>query len=185
MGDAADPVSAESERPTKIAEAKSALSDSLDQLAPDDTVGLRVFTTKLPNRASPNWLDVVPRGALAVRRAALHEAITALSPRAGSPLYAATRDAYDAVARANDPRRINGVLLLTDGHNEDDHDNNLRALLAHLGTKPAVRVVTITFSAQADLATLEQIAQSTNAWNYDAVDTNDLADVLPRALANF
>ena len=44
---------------------------------------------------------------------------------------------------------------------------------------------TIAYSNEADLATLEKIAQATNAWNYDARDTNDLADLLPSALANF
>ena len=183
MGDPADPM--EPIGPTKMALAKPALSAAFDQLAPDDNVGLRIFTTKLPNPVSPNWLDVVPRGPLAPRRVALQKAVTALTPRLGSPLYAATRDAYDAVARTADPQRINGVILLTDGYNEDDHDTGLHSLLTHLAAKPDIHVVTIAYSSQADLATLEQIAQSTNAGTYDAHDTNDLADLLPRAFANF
>ena len=183
MGDAADPE--EPERSTKLALAQPALSAGLDQLAPGDNVGLRIFSTGLPNPVSPNWFDVVPRGPFVTRRDALHKAITTLTPRLGSPLYAATRDAYDSVARTADPQRINGVVLLTDGYNEDDHDNKLRPLLAHLAANPGIRVVTIAYSAQADLLTLKKIAQSTNAWSYDASDTNDLADLLPRAFANF
>jgi len=183
MGDAADPE--EPERSTKLALAQPALSAGLDQLAPGDNVGLRIFSTGLPNPVSPNWFDVVPRGPFGTRRDALRKAITALTPRLGSPLYAATRDAYDSVARTADPQRINGVVVLTDGYNEDDHDNKLRPLLAHLAANPGIRVVTIAYSSQADLVTLEKIAQSTNAWNYDASDTNDLADLLPRAFANF
>ena len=44
---------------------------------------------------------------------------------------------------------------------------------------------TITYSNDADSRTLRKIAQATNAWNFDARDTSDLADVLPRALASF
>ena len=52
-------------------------------------------------RASPNWSDVVPiAGRWPRSRPALRRAIAALTPQPGSPLYAATRGAYDAVARA-------------------------------------------------------------------------------------
>ena len=171
--------------PTKIALAKTALAGAFDQLAPDDDVGLRIFTTKLSNPVSPNWRDIVPIGPLASRSRALQKAVPSLTPQQGSPLYAATRDAFDAVARHTDPQRINAVVLLTDGYNEDDHDNNQTALLAHLATNPNVHVFTITYSNDADLSTLRKIAQTTNAWNFDARDTSDLADVVPRALASF
>ena len=183
MGDAADPE--EPERSTKLALAQPALSAGLDQLAPGDNVGLRIFSTGLPNPVSPNWFDVVPRGPFGTRRDALRKAITALTPRLGSPLYAATRDAYDSVARTADPQRINGVVVLTDGYNETDHDNSYTALIAHLGSNPNVRVFTITYSNDADGGTLRRMAQATNAWNFDARNTMDLAQVLPRTLASF
>ncbi len=170
--------------PTKIALARSALSGALDQLAPGDDIGLRIFTTKLSNAVSPNWRDVVATGPLADRRRALLKAIASLAPQQGSPLYAATRDAFDAVARRADPRRINTVVLLTDGYNEDDHDNDRAALLAHLATNPNIHVFTISYSNDSDIATLRMISQATNAWNYDARDPADLADRLRRALAN-
>jgi len=170
--------------PTKIALARAALAGALDQLAPDDDIGLRIFTTKLANAVSPNWRDVVPSGPLADRRGALLKAIASLTPQQGSPLYAATRDAFDAVARHADPQRINTVVLLTDGYNEDEHDNNRAALIAHLAKNPNIRVFTIAFSNDADIATLRMIAQATNAWTYDARDPSDLADSVRRALAS-
>jgi len=171
--------------PNKLTLAKPALAGALDQLAPTDDIGLRVFSTKLANPASPNWLDVVPSGPLATRGPALTRAIAALEPRQGSPLYAATRDAYDAVARAGNAHDINGVVLLTDGYNEDDHDTNLDALLAHLGTSPNIRVFTISYSTESDYSTLSKIAQATNAAVYNARNPLDITDVLSRALANF
>ena len=80
---------------------------------------------------------------------------------------------------------MNAVVLLTDGYNEDDRDNDQAALLAHLATKPDIHVFTIAYSNNADLATLQKIAQTTNGWNFDARDTKDLADIVPSALASF
>jgi Ca-activated chloride channel homolog len=181
MGDPADP--AFPHGPTKLALARVAMSDAIDQLAPDDEVGLRIFSTKLDG--DHDWADLVPIGPLASRRHTLDTTIAALEPHQGSPLYAATRAAYDDTARHFDPRRIDGVVVLTDGYNEDDHDTNLTALLAHLAANTRVRVFTIAYSNDADQATLRRVAQATNAGSYDARDTRDLADVLPRALAGF
>jgi Ca-activated chloride channel family protein len=193
MGDPADPTKPHG--PTKIALARTSLAGALDQLAPFDEIGLRIFSTDLANPAHPNWSDVVPTGTFAARGPALRTAIAALGPRRGSPLYAATRDAFDAIAGNADAGRINGVVVLTDGYNEVDHDNNRRALLAHLATRPDVRVFTIAYGDGADVATLKKMAQATNAWTFDATatyawtfdatQTKDLADVLPRVLASF
>jgi Ca-activated chloride channel family protein len=180
-----DPLPGIAHGPSKMVVARTALRGALDQLASGDDIGLRIFTTKLANPVSPNWLDVVPTGPLAARGPALDTAIAALTPRLGSPLYAATRDAFDAVVRDADPERINGVVVLTDGYNEDKGDTNLGALLAHLAGHPDVRVFTIEYSNQADTTTLPEIAQATNAWTYDATQTLDLPDVFARALANF
>ena len=171
--------------PTKIALARAALAGALGQLAPDDEFGLRIFSTDLANRIDTNWRDVVPIGPLASRRPALRAAIAGLAPHRGSPLYTATRAAYDTIARRFDPQRINAVVVLTDGYNEYDRDNNQRALLAHLATRPDVHVFTITYSNDADAATLRKIAQTTNAWNYDARDTTLLTDLLARTLSSF
>jgi Ca-activated chloride channel family protein len=98
-------------------------------------------------------------------------------------LYTATRDAYDAIATKQDPKRINGVVLLTDGYNEDEHNTNLAGLLAHM--HEPTRVYTISYSAAADLVTLRKIAQATNARTYDATDATQLAPVYASALSNF
>ncbi len=170
---------------TKMTLAKSVLPTALGQLAPADEVGLRLFTTKLANPAHPNWLDVVPSGPYATRRPELARAIAALRPEQGSPLYASTRAAYDAVARTIRSGRINGVVLLTDGYNEDDHDTNLDALVAHLTRNRNIRVFTIAYGSGSDFTTLRRIAQATDAWVYDARNSIDLGEALPRALGNF
>jgi Ca-activated chloride channel family protein len=184
MGDLADLAHPpDPNAPSKLELAQAALTSGIDQLAPDDDIGLRIFTTKLPDSAHPNWQDLVPIGPVAARRAALHRAIAGLQRKQGSPLYSATRAAFETVTRNADPQRINAVVVLTDGYNEDDHDNDQAALLAHLTATPNIRVFTIAYSTQADIETLEKLAQATNAWNYDASATKDLGDLLARALA--
>jgi Ca-activated chloride channel family protein len=180
MGDHSDPKDPSS--PTKIALAKQALLTALSELAPGDEVGLRIFTTDIRNSASPFWADVVPIGRFDRQRRALMRAVDALAPRKGSPLYAAARDAYDTMAGRYDSKRINAVVMLSDGYNEVERDDNRRALLAHL--REPIRMFTISYSLDADLSTLRRIAQATNGRCYDATDPKAIDDEFHAALAN-
>jgi Ca-activated chloride channel family protein len=153
----------------------------LTELAPTDEVGLRVFGTQLPHRSTADWADVAPIKPFGPARPHLLRTVNALTAYGGSPLYAATRDAYDAVARHLDANAIDAVVLVTDGYNEDEHDTSLPALLAHL--TPRVHVFTIAFSNDADLATLRKIANATNATAFDSRNPLDIDDALSRALA--
>jgi Ca-activated chloride channel family protein len=182
MGDPADPL--DPGGPTKLARAKSAVTNALAELGPDDQVGLRIFSTGLRGSRTSIWRDLVPIGRLTANRRRLVDAIGALQPWRGSPLYAATRAADDTVARRADAQRIESVVLLTDGYNEDDHNKDLGALLDRLATRPDVHVFTITYSNDADATTLQKIAAATNAANFDARDTRDLAEMARLALAS-
>ena len=78
------------------------------------------------------------------------------------------------------------MLLLTDGRNEDDRNNDLDGLLRTCGrgnegqSSRPVRVFPIAYGQDADLATLKRIAEATNAAAYDAVDPTDHQQGLPR-----
>lgn len=181
MGDPADPVVPHG--PTKIDLAKAALLASLDQLAPDDEVGLRIFTSDIKTGPSSSWQDLVPVGPLSKQRTFLTHAINALKPMDGSNLYSAIHDTYDAMNARVDPTRINGIVLMTDGFNEDDSNNNRKALLAHLHDN--IRIFPIGYSSDADMGTLMLVAQTTNARLYDATNTMSIEDVFPAALSNF
>jgi Ca-activated chloride channel family protein len=181
MGDLSDHKDPDS--PSKIVLAKRALLAALPELAPNDEVGLRIFTTDLRNTASPNWADVVPIRRLDRQRKALARAISGLAPRNGSPLYVATRDSYDSMSDDFDRERINAVVLLTDGYNEDDENDDRRALLAHL--REPVRFFPIAYSPESDLATLRRIAQATNATVYDATDPQRVDEMIGAAFTNF
>jgi Ca-activated chloride channel family protein len=116
-------------------------------------------------------------------------------PQNATPLYEATQDAYDALAGQYDATKINAVVLLTDGMNDDgeqgDDDRQLSQLLNTLrrGTegenaKP-VRVFTIAYGKGADQETLQRIAQATNAAAYDASDPASITKVFTAVVSNF
>jgi Ca-activated chloride channel family protein len=90
-----------------------------------------------------------------------------------------------------DPSRINAVVLLTDGRNEDPRNESLADLLKFLrtqnegeATKP-VRIFTIAYGSDADEATLKRIAESTNAAAYSAIDPATIVNVFNTVVSNF
>ena len=69
-----------------------------------------------------------------------------------------------------DPGAINGVVLLTDGYNEDESNNDRNALLEHLAGDRRVHVYTIALGSDADVSTLKRIATATNGAYYGATN---------------
>ena len=90
-----------------------------------------------------------------------------------------------------DPTRINAVLLLTDGRNEDPGSIDLDALLSDLtsrneGTSSRpVRIFTIAYGEDADQGTLERIAEATNGASYNATDPTTIDRVFTAVVSNF
>jgi Ca-activated chloride channel homolog len=164
--------------------ARTAAKRAVERLSPDMRLELRIFTTKLPESPSRYWSVLVRSGPLSENRAAVLRAIDAIEPQQGSPLYAAIRDAHSDVARPG-LSSILGVVVLTDGYNEVDEDNDRDGLLADLAAFPGVRVFPVAYSNDADIRTLDKIADATNARHYDARDTKTIDDILARALSNF
>jgi Ca-activated chloride channel family protein len=187
MGDEADPRTGA----TKLDLAKKAALAALDQFQPEDEVGLRVFSTDIANRAPTDYKDLVAIGPMAANKPDLRAEIQRLVPTQGTPLYTVTRDSYETMLDGFDATRINAVVLLTDGRNEDDRNNDLPGLLKYLRTKnegetsTPVRIFPIAYGADADEATLKRIAEATNAAEYSAVDPTTIVNVFNAVVSNF
>ena len=187
MGDPAD----DSSNDTKLDLAKQAAIDALDQFKADDLVGLRVFTTNASPTEPTDYLDLVPVGPLGSQQEAIVTKIRQLQPLEGTPLYTTAKDSFEFIRSGYDPSRINAVVLLTDGQNQDDRNSDLDGLLDSLstategGTSRPVRVFTIGYGRDADLATLKRIAEATNASTYDASNPRTIANVFVNVLSNF
>jgi Ca-activated chloride channel homolog len=189
MGDPADPEAGAT--PTKLDLAKTAVVEALDEFAPDDDVGLRMFTTGLGPNQDEEWMDLVPIGPLAGQRESIARSVDDLFPLEGTPLYTATEDTYDDMIDAFDPARINAVVLLSDGRNEDPQNDDLEGLLRHLragsegATSQPVRVFAIAYGGDADFESLRRIAEATNAQVYDASDATTISQVFTAVVSNF
>lgn len=191
MSDLADTSSGD----TKLDLAQRAAVNSLSQVKGDDALGLWVFTTGLGARQNAEHLEIVPVGPVDKQRSALITGIQNQRPQRGTPLYNAIGDAYRAMLATYDPTRINAVVVLTDGINDDgtpkDDDDQLSTLLRDLqansegsDSKP-VRVFTIAYGKDADKTALKRIAEAASAATYDASDPKSIDRVFTNVISNF
>jgi len=192
MGEEADPETGA----TKLDLAKQATVAALDDFNDDDEVGLSVFTTDLGDEGDPQeYLELIPTGRIGDVREQLKGKIRDLVPLNGTPLYTATETAYEQQLQGYDPTRINAVVLLSDGVNDDgepdDDREQLQSLLDSLSADAegqqgqSVRVFPISYGDDADLATLRRIAEASQAAVYDSSDPRSITKVLIAVVSNF
>ena len=176
---------------TKLDLAKSASVDALALFKPEDEVGLRIFSTDLRQSEPSDYIDLVPIGPLAAQREQIASKIRDLTPVAGTPLYTVARESFSEMKKGYDGTRINAVVLLTDGRNEDPRNDDLEATLKTLragseGTSSSpVRIFTIAYGQDADAGTLRRIAEATDAATYDAADASTIDRVFTAVISNF
>ena len=191
MGDLADPTTGA----TKLDLAKQATITALDDFHEDDEVGLWIFTTNQGPGDDQDVLPLIEPGRVGDVRENLRTRIRDLVPLNGTPLYTSTQAAYEELLSSYDDTRINAVVLLSDGVNEDgdvdDDDDQLDALLRTLTsqaegqqTRP-VRVFPISYGDGADLTTLTRIAEASQAAVYDSSDPRSITKVFVAVVSNF
>jgi Ca-activated chloride channel family protein len=179
---------------TRLDLAKRATIDALDQFKDDDEVGLRIFSTNLDGNGA-TFQDLIPIGPIAGNKEGLRREIDKQIPREGTPLYEVTKASFEEVLDGYDPSRINAVLLLSDGQNDDedpDDDEDDRNELIELlkdstqgETAKPIRIFPISYSADADDAVLRNIAEATNSAVYSANDPKTIDKVFTAVVSNF
>lgn len=191
MGDAA----AGGGGPTKLDLAKQAAVAALDQFKDDDEVGLRIFTTGLGGGGDESFVDLAEPEPISANRERLQREIEAQVPQSGTPLYEVTQATFDEAVEAYDPNRINAVIILSDGVNEDldstDDQESYDALIASLResssselAKP-IRIFPIAYGDAADIDVLREIAEASNSTVYDASDPATIDRVFAAVVSNF
>jgi Ca-activated chloride channel family protein len=176
---------------TKLDLAKRAAVQALGQFSPNDQVGLRIFSTNISPRDPTDYLDLVPIGPVATQREQLAAKIQSLVPTSGTPLYTTALASYQDMKRTFDPARINAVVLLTDGKNDDPRNNDLEKTLTALRadsegvSATPVRLFTIAYGQDADKDVLRRMAEATNAASYDASDPQTISNVFTAVISNF
>ena len=178
---------------TRIELTRDAAKAALALFPDTSSIGLWAFSV---NQDPPNdHVELVPVGPLTElvgevpRKEALVAAVDELPDRAegGTALYDTALAAFRTVRAMYDPEKINSVVLLTDGRNEDDPVGiDLESLLTTLQTEvdPArpVPVITIGMGPEADLKALTEISEVTGAKAYLAEDPADIEQVFLDAM---
>ncbi|MEZ5258669.1 MAG: substrate-binding domain-containing protein [Ilumatobacteraceae bacterium] len=195
-GSMGDPVD---DRTTKLDLAKQAAISSLGEFKDDDEVGLWVFTTDIDQNDviddDPGYVELVPVSRVGNVRERLRNEIDRYPPLNGTPLYGVTQSAFDAMTASYDTTKINAIVLLTDGVNDDgvasDDSTQLNALINSMrsGTEGSrsqpVRVFSISYGADADTATLRRISEASNAALYEAANPKTIEQVFLNVVSNF
>ncbi|MET0458861.1 MAG: substrate-binding domain-containing protein, partial [Ilumatobacteraceae bacterium] len=155
---------------TRLDLAQQAAISALDQFKDSDDVGLWVFSTDLGGD-DPNVRQLVPLAPIGGQQDVLADQIAAQFPTNGTPLYQVAEQAYESMLAAYDPAKINAVVLLTDGENDDgapdDDDQQFADLIESLqagsegSSSQPVRLFTISYGESADVLTLRAISQAT------------------------
>jgi Ca-activated chloride channel family protein len=172
---------------TKLQLAQDAAIGAIDRFAGNDEVGLWAFSTQRGPSGEP-WVElqaVAPaRDAVPTMKADIPRMVA----DGGTALYATLRRAQAAMLEELDTKRINAIILLSDGKNEYPPDDDLASLLDQLqgeSVDTSVRVFTIGYGEGADPEALIAIAEASRGTYYEANDPTSIEKVLTSVLSNF
>lgn len=172
---------------SKLKAAAQAASDTLSHFRSTDELGVWVFTTGLQNGPVG---EVRPLSPLTGAREGLAEELKKLTPLNGTPLYDAVLSSYRYMQQKAQPGRINAIVVLSDGEDQDS-TTSLDALLQELNrgteatTDAPVRIFTIGFGSGARLDVLSRIAAASGGQAFDASDPRRIAEVFGKVIRNF
>ena len=171
----------------RIGLAKEAAARGLGLYRADSDIGLWEFSTDLTPTSDHRELigisSLGPDGQGGTGAAKLAAALNGLRaiPNGGTGLYNTTLDAVRTVRSGYDPARVNAVLLLTDGINDDVNSISLDQLLSTLTAEqdPArpVPVIAIAFGPDSDVDALQQISRATGGATYLSQDPRQIGEI--------
>jgi Ca-activated chloride channel family protein len=164
---------------SKIDQAKDGLRVFFRELSPRDRVGLSSFNTKVFKEA--------PIAPVASNLSLLKQRVSGLLPDGETAVYDATSAGYDAVRALHDDSRINAVVVLTDG--QDNQSNmSLGSLVSKLkaqsqSEQQVVRVFTIAYGEAAERDKLAQIAKASGGEEFSG--NPDEIEAVYRTISSF
>jgi Ca-activated chloride channel family protein len=170
--------------------AKQAARVGIAQFSPESKLGIWAFSTKMT--ATTDWKQLVPirpvgtdTGPRGQRQACL-DAVLSMKAKGGTALYDTALASFRAMKAEADPDRLNLVVLVTDGADEDPSGitkpDLLRTLKAEQNPDKPVRIITIGESTTADLASIKQISDATGGASYAYKTLDNVLDIFIQAL---
>jgi Ca-activated chloride channel family protein len=173
-------VSGSMSQENRLARAQQGLEAFFREVSPNDRVGLTIFSDQIQR--------LVPIALFSKNRDRLRSIVRQLVADGGTAVYNATAQSLETVRALHDRKRINAVVVLTDG---EDTDSTLSAqdvinrARAQGDSREQVRVFTIAYSAQAEGArqALTGIAKASGGQDYEG-STEDIETVY-RSISSF
>jgi len=175
---------------TRLAVATAAAAEAVKLSVDDSGFGLWEFSTNLGGAHHRELVAMGPLGenvGTVTRREAVEDALAAMEPRQDTALYETVLAAYREAKRNFDPDRVNNIVLLTDGR-QDNPDGNLRLgraiqrLRRLADSERPVGLIAIGYGGQADLSALERITNAVGGQAYGAVRAGDVREIILQTL---
>jgi Ca-activated chloride channel homolog len=158
----------------KLRQAQQAALAFLDNMNPDNRVGLTVFGNEI--------ITLVPLGNFRDTEAQLREAIETLQASNDTELYTALVQAIEEMDQQPDTGRIRAVVLLSDGRNEGVGDKTIedvqQAIVESSESLNPVIVVPVAYGTEADIPKLRDIAITSNTQLYCSIDPQEVDEIL-------
>jgi hypothetical protein len=155
----------------------------------DDTwaAGLWIFSSQLDG--ATDYRELVPVAPLADQRQRLLNSLADVRPKpdGNTGLYDTTLAAYRAVQAGWDPSRVNSVVIMTDGKNDDATGLSLDQLVDELRKTmdPArpIEIIAIGIGNDISEAELKRITDTTGGGTFTAPDPAKIGDIFLKAIA--
>jgi Ca-activated chloride channel homolog len=168
---------------TKIDLLKPAVRRGLELLGDDDEVGMWTFSTDYQEVVS------ISPAREAVSRITQYIDSNQFKAAGNTALYRTTLAAHQKMVTELVPDRINAIVLMTDGKNEDPgHPDDLDPVLNTIGQETSIRIFTIPYGKTDEVVkvdVLAKIAASSKAATYDASNPLDIEETFVSAFSNF
>jgi Ca-activated chloride channel homolog len=150
-------------------------------------VGLWIFSTELDGKVP--YKELVPVGPLASQRAQLVDGLAGIRPKptGNTGLYDTVLAAYKAVQQGWDPGRVNSVIIMTDGQNDNPGGLTLDELVGELqkvvNPRQPVELIAIGIGGEVSRAELTRITQTTGGGVFIATDPSKISEIFLQAIA--
>lgn len=149
-------------------------------------VGLWTFSTLMDG--SKDYKQLMPIGPLSSQRTKMLSTLAAIQPKpdGDTGLYDTILAAYQTVQKDWDPGRVNSIVLMTDGDNDDDNGISHAALLTKLKeTADPARPIQVVILTIGDVSTdpLNQITKLTGGGVFSAKDPAKIGEIFLKAIS--
>lgn len=159
-----------------LEKAKEAALMVLDRLQPDDIISLVTYDSTV---------EVLVPATKATARDHMRELISSLTPRGSTALFAGVSHGLEEVAKFRDPKRVNRIILLSDGQaNVGPRSPNELGRLGEVAARQGISISTIGLGLGYNEDLMTQLAMASDGNHAFAENATDLARIFQYELGD-